>query len=160
MFLPIVSWVKGATRKERLIELLEPPVQALGYELVDLATHSGGHGLVRVYIDREDGIDLADCELVSRQLSTFLDVEDPLPGQYVLEVSSPGLDRPLRKLEHFRRFQDEQASIRLKAARDGRRKLSGRLAGVEDETILIEVHGETWRLQPTEIESAHLVPRF
>ena len=93
-----------AIRKQRLLELLEPPLEALGYELVDLDVRVGRRGLLRVFIDKENGVNLADCELVSRQLSAFLDVEDPLPGQYVLEVSSPGLDRPLRTLEHFGGF--------------------------------------------------------
>ena len=133
-------------------------MRALGYELVDLDAHVGGRGLLRIYIDQEKGIDLADCERVSRQLSAFLDVEDPLPGHYVLEVSSPGIDRPLRTLEHFQRFQDQRASIRLRSARDGHRKLSGRLLGVQDDSVLIEVDGETWRLELTEIESAQLIP--
>ena len=147
-----------ATRKERLIELLEPPVQALGYELVDLDAHVGGRGLLRIYIDQEAGIDLADCELVSRQLSAFLDVEDPLPGHYVLEVSSPGVDRRLRTPEHYQRFQGREATIRLRTQQEGRRKLSGRLLGVEDRTVLVEVEGVTWRVELADIESAQLIP--
>ena len=133
-------------------------MQALGYELVDLDAHVGGRGLLRIYIDQEAGIDLADCELVSRQLSAFLDVEDPLPGQYVLEVSSPGIDRRLRTPQHYQRFQGHEAAIRLRTQRDGRRKLTGRLLGVEGETVLIEVEGTTWRVEPAEIESAQLIP--
>lgn len=135
-------------------------MQALGYELVDIDAHVGGRGLLRIYIDREEGIELADCELVSRQLSAFLDVEDPLPGHYVLEVSSPGTERRLRTLAHFQRFQDHQAAVRFKTLKDGRRKLNGRLLGVQDEIILIEVDGETWRLELTEIESAQLIPEL
>jgi ribosome maturation factor RimP len=140
-----------------LVELLEPPVQALGYELVDLDAHVGGQGLLRVYIDQDAGIDLSDCERVSRQLSVFLDVEDPLPGQYVLEVSSPGSDRPLRTPQHYQKFQGHEAVIRLRVPRDGRRKLTGRLLEPEGETVLLEVEGRNWRLELTEIESAHLV---
>ena len=132
-------------------------MQALGYDLVDLDAHAGRQGLLRIYIDHDEGVDLADCELVSRQMSAFLDVEDPLPGHYVLEVSSPGVDRRLRTLEHFARFADERAQIRLRSPRDGRRKLSGRLLGVRDEHVLIDVDGETWRLEPSEIEQAQLV---
>lgn len=135
-------------------------MQALGYELVDIDAHVGGRGLLRIYIDQEEGIELADCELVSRQLSAFLDVEDPLPGHYVLEVSSPGAERRLRTLAHFQRFQDQQAAVRFKTLKDGRRKLNGRLLGVQDEIILIEVDGETWRLELTEIESAQLIPEL
>lgn len=132
-------------------------MQALGYELVDLDAHVGGQGLLRIYIDQEAGIDLSDCELVSRQLSAFLDVEDPLPGQYVLEVSSPGSDRPLRTPQHYQKFQGHEAVIRLRVPRDGRRKLTGRLLEPEGETVLLEVEGRNWRLELTEIESAHLV---
>ena len=98
--------MSSAIRKEKLIKLLEPSVQALGYELVDLDARVVGRGLLRVYIDHKDGITLSDCERVSRQLSAYLDVEDPLPGQYTLEVSSPGLDRRLRTLDHFQKFQN------------------------------------------------------
>ena len=132
-------------------------MQALGYELVDLDAHVGGQGLLRVYIDQDAGIDLSDCERVSRQLSVFLDVEDPLPGQYVLEVSSPGSDRPLRTPQHYQKFQGHEAVIRLRVPRDGRRKLTGRLLEPEGETVLLEVEGRNWRLELTEIESAHLV---
>jgi len=149
--------VSRTTRKDRLIELLELPVQALGYELVDLDAHVGGQGLLRIYIDQEAGIDLSDCELVSRQLSAFLDVEDPLPGHYVLEVSSPGIDRPLRTAQHYQKFQGYEAAIRLRVPRDGRRKLTGRLLESEGETVLIKVEGRSWRLELTEIESAHLI---
>ena len=77
--------------KERLIELIEPPLAALGFELADLDAHLGRRGLLRIFIDREQGVTLEDCERVSAQLGAWLDVEDPLPGSYVLEVSSPGL---------------------------------------------------------------------
>ncbi len=146
-----------ATRKRRLIELLEPPVEALGYELVDLDVRVGRQGLLRVFIDKEEGVNLSDCELVSRQLGAFLDVEDPLPGRYVLEVSSPGLDRPLRTLEHFRRFRDCRAKVRLKETARSRRLLNGRLLGIREESIMMDVDGEIWRLRPAEIASARLV---
>ena len=158
---PIFCTCKGnmdhAIRKQRLIEQLELPVEALGYELVDLDVRVGRRGLLRIFIDKEEGVNLSDCELVSRQLSAFLDVEDPLPGRYVLEVSSPGLDRPLRTLEHFRRFRDCQAKVRLREPRESRRMLNGRLLGIRDESIVMDVDGEIWRLQPTDIASARLV---
>jgi ribosome maturation factor RimP len=113
---------------------------------------------LRVYIDHKEGITLSDCERVSRQLSTFLDVEDPLPGQYTLEVSSPGVDRRLRTLDHFRKFQNEKVAIQLTTLRDGRRKLSGYLRGIEEEIILIDIDGEILRLELAEIESAQLIP--
>ena len=156
-FLCLPENMDHAIRKRQLIELLEPPVEALGYELVDLDVRVGRHGLLRIYVDKDDGVNLTDCELVSRQLSAFLDVEDPLPGRYVLEVSSPGLDRPLRTLEHFRRFRDRRAKVRLREPRESRRMLNGRLLGIRDESIVMDVDGEIWRLQPAEIASARLV---
>jgi ribosome maturation factor RimP len=146
------------TDKERLIELLEPAVAALGFELTDLEAHVGRRGLLRVYIDREPGVTLADCERVGQQLGALLDVEDPLPGSYVLEVSSPGLDRRLRTLAHFQRFCGEQVKVELKQPRDGRRRLTGRLAGVDGDTVLVEVEGATWRLKRNDIAVARLVP--
>lgn len=150
--------MSSAIRKEKLIKLLEPSVQALGYELVELDAHVIGRGLLRVYIDHKEGITLSDCERVSRQLSAFLDVEDPLPGQYTLEVSSPGLDRRLRTLDHFQKFQNENVAIQLVRLRDGRRKLSGYLRGIKGETILIDIDGEILRLELADIESAQLIP--
>ena len=105
-----------AVDRERLFALLEPAVEALGYELTDIDAHTGRRGLLRLYIGRKDGITtLADCERVSEQIGALLDVEDPLPGSYVLEVSSPGLDRRLRTLEHFERFNGEAVKIELTA---------------------------------------------
>ena len=150
--------MSSAIRKEKLIKLLEPSVQALGYELVDLDARVVGRGLLRVYIDHKDGIALSDCERVSRQLSAYLDVEDPLPGQYTLEVSSPGLDRRLRTLDHFQKFQNKKVVIQLATLRDGRRKLSGCLCGIKGDTILIDIDGEILRLELADIESAQLIP--
>jgi ribosome maturation factor RimP len=101
------------TDKTALLELLEAEVRGLGYELVDLDLRVGGDGLLRLYIDSEDGITLDDCERVSHQVSGLLDVEDPIPGHYTLEVSSPGVNRPLRTPGHFRRFEGERAKIEL-----------------------------------------------
>jgi ribosome maturation factor RimP len=146
--------------KERLLGLLETPVTAMGYELVDVDACVGANGLLRLYIDQDAGIDLDDCERVSRQIGTFLDVEAAMPGSYTLEVSSPGLDRPLRTVEHFTRFVDQEAKIRLAVPIDGRRNFRGHLRGVEDEHVLIDVDGVQWRLPLTDIAAAHLVPEF
>jgi ribosome maturation factor RimP len=147
-----------AVDKERLFELLEPPVAAMGFELADLDAHFGRRGLLRLFIDREGGVTLDDCQRVSEQIGAWLDVEDPLPGSYVLEVSSPGFDRRLRKLKHFERFSGEQARIELRDAREGRRRFTGRLAGVEGSEVLLEVDGELTRLPFGDIALARLAP--
>jgi ribosome maturation factor RimP len=141
-----------------LIGLLEPAVAAMGFELADLDAHAGRRGLLRLYIDRQGGVTLDDCQRVSEQIGAFLDVEDPLPGSYVLEVSSPGFDRRLRTLEHFARFAGENAKVELKDARDGRRRFTGRLAGVEGIDVLLEVDGELTRLPFGDIAMARLAP--
>ena len=147
-----------AIDKQGLLELLEPVVRMLGYELVDLDVRFGRNGLLRLYIDKEPNVTLADCELVSGQISAFLDVEDPLPGSYVLEVSSPGFDRRLRTAEHFRRFRDEQVRIELVRPRDGRRRLKGRIGAVAEDTVTVEVDGVDWHVDFDEIGTARLVP--
>jgi ribosome maturation factor RimP len=111
-----------------------------------------------LYIDREGGVTLDDCQRVSEQIGALLDVEDPLPGSYVLEVSSPGFDRRLRTLGHFERFRGENAKIELKDARDGRRRFTGKLVGVEASEVLLEVDGELTRLPFGDIAVARLAP--
>ena len=147
-----------AVDKGRLLELLEPAVAALGYELADLDAHFGRRGLLRLYIDRDGGVTVDDCQRVSEQIGALLDVEDPLPGSYVLEVSSPGFDRRLRTPAHFERFRGEQARIELKDALDGRRNFTGKLAGVEGHEVLIEIDREMWRLPLKDIAVARLAP--
>ena len=144
--------------KERLFAILEPAVAAMGYELADIDAHLGRRGLLRLYIDRAGGVTVDDCQRVSEQVGALLDVEDPLPGSYVLEVSSPGFDRRLRKLEHFERFSGERAKVELRDAREGRRNFTGRLVGVEGSVVLLEVDGELTRLLFDDIAVARLVP--
>ena len=142
-----------------LISLIEPTVEQLGYELSDLELKLGGRdGVVRVFIDKPDGVDLSDCEIVSRQLSAILDVEAALPGHYTLEVSSPGLDRKLTKPEHFQRFTGETVRVKLRFPVDGRRHFRGALRAADDEKIEVEVDGESHSLRIATIESARLVP--
>tara|TARA_B100001142_G_scaffold31105_1_gene27625 strand:- start:2289 stop:2747 length:459 start_codon:yes stop_codon:yes gene_type:complete len=145
-------------RKDSLLGLLEPSVEALGYELVDLDVQTGWRGVLRIYIDKEEGIELADCELVSRQLSDLLDVEDPLPGHYVLEVSSPGIERRLRTLEHFKRFCGLEVVVQLKAPKDGLQKLRGRILEVQEEVIVIKGQEQSWTIELIEVELARLLP--
>lgn len=145
--------------RDGLIKLLEPTIERLGYELADLELKLGGRdGLVRIFIDKDGGIDIEDCEAVSRQVSAILDVEDPLPGNYTLEVSSPGLDRTLTKPAHFQRFMGEDVRVKLRFPLDGRRNFRGALKSANDEQIEVEVDGESHSLPLTTIESARLVP--
>ncbi len=145
--------------KAELVNLLEPTIEQLGYELSDLELKLGGRDVVvRVFIDKPDGVDLSDCEMVSRQLSAVLDVEDALPGHYTLEVSSPGLDRKLTKPAHFQRFTGETVRVKLRFPLDGRRNFRGALRAADDEKIEVEVDGESHSLQIATIESARLVP--
>ncbi len=145
--------------KVQLAKLIEPTIEQLGYELSDLELKlSGRDGIVRVFIDKPEGVDLADCEIVSRQLSALLDVEDPLPGHYTLEVSSPGLDRKLTKPEHFQRFTGETIRVKLRFPVAGRRNFRGALRSANEEKIEVEVDGESHSLRIATIESARLIP--
>ncbi len=144
---------------EELKDLLEPSVEALGYELIELELRTGGrNGLMRLFIDAPEGIGLDDCESVSRQVSTVLDVEDPIPGNYTLEVSSPGLDRALTKPAHFQRFTGEDVRIKLRAPVDGRRNFRGALRAADEDSIEVEVDGQSHTLAIAAIASARLVP--
>jgi len=134
-------------------------VEALGFEMVE-AELSGGrhHRTLRVYIDGPEGVTVDDCAAVSRQLSAILDVEDPITGSYTLEVSSPGLDRPLVTPADFRRFQGAMIKVRLLNALDGRRNFTGRLLETTPESVVMEVDQERFNLPLAAIERARLVP--
>lgn len=147
---------------DSLTQLLRPVVESLGYELVGIELlDQGSHGRVlRIYIDRDSGITVDDCGTVSHRVSGVLDVEDPIPGNYYLEVSSPGLDRPLFEAEHFQRFKGEKVRLKLRSKLDGRRKLVGILQGMEGQEVLV-LEQETLHRVPFElIDSARLVPEF
>ena len=145
--------------RDEVIELLEPTIVRLGYELADLEVKLGGkHGALRIFIDKPDGIGLDDCEKVSLAVSALLDVEDPLPGQYDLEVSSPGLDRKLTKVEHFQRFKGETVKVQMRFPVEGRRRFRGTLVSSDDENIVVEVDGIAHTLPVATIDTARLVP--
>jgi ribosome maturation factor RimP len=144
---------------DELANLLEPAIERMGYELVDLEVRLGGKGgLVRVYIDKPEGIDLDDCEQVSLAVSALLDVEDPIPGNYNLEVSSPGLDRKLTKIEHFQRFEGETVKVQMRFPIEGRRRFRGKLLSSDEENIVVEVDGKSHSLPLKTIDTARLVP--
>jgi ribosome maturation factor RimP len=146
-------------KSDELAKLLEPTVERLGFELADLEVRLGGKGgMVRVFIDRPEGIDLDDCARVSQAVSAILDVEDPVPGNYNLEVSSPGLDRKLTKIEHFQRFEGETVKVQMRFPIEGRRRFRGTLVSSDDENIVVEVDGESHSVPLKTIDTARLVP--
>jgi len=145
----------------RLQELVAPVVAALGYELVGVEhVPQGRRSVLRLYIDRDDGITVDDCERVSRQVSGLLDVEDPIPGEYLLEVSSPGLDRPLFTAGHFQRFVGHQVRLRLTTPIEGRRNFSGVLQGMREDGVVLLVEGVEVELPLAKIDKANLVPKL
>jgi ribosome maturation factor RimP len=149
--------------RETLLRLLEPTVAALAFELVDVEfAREGRGGVLRLFIDRNGadalGITVDDCARVSHAVSTVLESEDPIPGHYTLEVSSPGFDRILRTRAHFERFVGNRVSVELKLPQDGRRRFAGTLLGVDAQTIAVSVDGREFRLPLERIQKARLRP--
>ncbi|WP_070330715.1 ribosome maturation factor RimP [Pseudomonas aeruginosa] len=150
-----------SSKLEQLQALLAPVVEALGYECWGVEFISQGrHSVLRVYIDRPEGILIDDCEAVSRQVSGILDVEDPISGEYTLEVSSPGMDRPLFTLEQFAKHAGEQVKIRLRSPYEGRRNYQGILRGVEEQDVVALVDDHEYLLPIDSIDKANIIPRF
>jgi ribosome maturation factor RimP len=149
-------------KTEELIAMLSPTVAALGLELLGVEyAPSSGSALLRLYIDVEGRhVAIEDCEAVSREVSALLDVNDPIASQYTLEVSSPGIDRPLFAPAHFARFVGEEAKLSLRLPQDGRRRLQGRIVSVEGERIGIAEEGKDapFVVAHDNIEKARLVP--
>ncbi|MGQ4659146.1 ribosome maturation factor RimP [Lysobacter sp. F6437] len=161
-----------------IARLLAPTVESLGVELLGIEyLPAPGGALVRLYIDKPEGeqvdgvgdselagdslpvsVSIEDCEAVSREVSAQLDVEDPISGNYTLEVSSPGIDRPLFTLAHFKRFAGETAKVTLKLPQEGRRRLTGTIATIDGEDITFLVDGAEFRVAFDNIDKARLVP--
>jgi ribosome maturation factor RimP len=142
---------------DTLTDILEPVIVAMGYELVGIEYHPGKkNALLRIYIDAPDGVTVDDCALVSHQISGVLDVEDPLPGQYTLEVSSPGLDRPIFKASDYDRFAGERIRVRLRGLIDGRRKFRGVLVGLRDAHVVIDEDGTEVAVPLDQVDKANL----
>ena len=145
------------TLRERLIALIEPVLTRLGYELVELEYAAGrSQAVVRLFIDTPAGITVDDCERVSRDVAALLDVDDPIPTAYTLEVSSPGFDRVLRIPAHFERFVGERVFVELKAPRAGRKRFTGLLQGVTATGIELEVDKQKVEVPFEEIGKARL----
>jgi ribosome maturation factor RimP len=145
--------------KSKITELAGQLATSMGLEIVLLEIKgSGGRSVVRAYIDQPGGITLRDCERFSKRFSVLLDVEDSVTFSYILEVSSPGLDRPLVKAEHFVRFAGKKAKVRMRVPLAGQRNFLGTIRGVADGILLLETPGGNQKELPlTQIEKANLV---
>ncbi|MCH8499445.1 MAG: ribosome maturation factor RimP [Marinobacter sp.] len=147
---------------QQLQTMLQPVVEGLGYEFWGLEYRTQGrHTVLRIFIDdAEKGISVDDCEKVSRQISGVLDVEDPIQVEYTLEVSSPGMDRPLFQLAQYEAFAGHRVEIRLRMPFEGRRKFQGLLKGIEEADVVVVVDDHEYLLPFDSIERAHIVPVF
>jgi ribosome maturation factor RimP len=146
---------------QKLNELLQPLVEDLGYEFVGLEYNSNPkNSMLRIYIDGQDGVGIEDCETVSRETAALLDVKDPIRSQYNLEVSSPGLDRPLFTPSHYNEFVGCEAQINLFAPQDGRRKFKGPILSAGENSVSIEQDGSEVTLDYDNIAKAKLVPDY
>ena len=145
--------------KHHLADMLEPVIDELGYETVRIMTIGQANPTLQIMIDKKDGyeINVEDCAKVSRALSAVLDEKDPINDKYNLEVSSPGLDRPLTKLEHFVRFAGNEVKVETAVVVDGRKRFKGSLKGVEGENVLLEMDGAEYKILFDEISKAKIV---
>lgn len=141
-----------------LTELIEPTVEALGLQLWGIEhVPSGQYSLLRIYLDSAEGIGIEDCEKVSRQVSAILDVEDPIPGEYTLEVSSPGMDRPLFTAEQFASYVGSQVRLKLRTGVEGRRKFRGVLTEVTGQRLVVAIDDEHFDIDHSDVEKANLI---
>jgi len=144
-----------------LTELLKPAAEALGYEFLGIEyIGQGAHSVLRLYIDHENGINVDDCTKVSHQASGILEVEDPISSQYTLEVSSPGLDRPLFTLPHFKKVVGQEINVRCHRGVDGRRKFKGKLLEIDKEILVIQVDNQSYEVDFGDIDKANLIAVF
>ncbi len=144
----------------QLNKLFAPVVEGMGFEFVGLEYLSGSSpAILRFYIDHEQGITVDNCAAVSRQISSVLDVEDPITGEYTLEVSSPGMDRPLFIAEHYQQFLGERIKCKLRMPQDGRRNFTGKLLEANEEKIVLSIDNDEFELFIDDIEKANIVPR-
>lgn len=146
-----------SSREETLWRLLQPTVEALEFELWGVEHLSQGrHSVLRLYIDRDAGISVDDCALVSAQVGSVLDVEAPISGDYTLEVSSPGIDRRLFSLAQYDRFNGETVDVRLRTPFEGQRRFRGVLKGIEGEDVVVQVEDHEYLLPFDQIDKARV----
>jgi ribosome maturation factor RimP len=147
---------------ERVREIAEGVATSEGFELVDVELHGRGPGAVlRIFLDKPEGISLEDCQTVSRQVGTLLDIESLMTARYTLEVSSPGLDRKLNKPTDYERFAGRKVKLLLRNPEGGRRRFQGLLLGREEGQVKLQTEdGAALRIAFDQIEKANLVPEF
>lgn len=144
-----------------LCNLLEPGVNALGFEIITVElTGQANSSVMRVYIDGPEGITVDDCARVSQQVSAILEVEDPIPGSFTLEVSSPGLNRPLSKVSHFEAVIGQRIKLQTRAQISGRKRFAGTLTGVSDDFVSLDIDGQIHEVPIENILKARLVPEY
>lgn len=149
------------SKLQQLQAVLAPVVEAMEFQCWGIEYVSQGrHSVLRVFIEHEQGISVDDCETVSRQLSAVLDVEDPISGEYTLEVSSPGMDRPLFTLEQFAAYVGHRVKIKTRVAVEDRRNFQGVLKGVEDQDVVVQVDQYEYLLPIESVEKANVIPVF
>jgi ribosome maturation factor RimP len=147
--------------EQKLTDMLRPAVAETGKELLGIEFISAGNNSVlRLFIDHENGINVDDCAEVSRQVGAILDVEDPISSEYNLEVSSPGVDRPLFELEHFKTVIGETVNVKLSIPLNGRRKFKGSLIAIENDTLIVNVDGIDYELVINNVDKANLVAKL
>jgi len=147
--------------EQKLTDMLRPAVEETGKELLGIEFISAGNNSVlRLFIDHENGIDVDDCAEVSRQVGAILDVEDPISSEYNLEVSSPGIDKPLFDMAHFKSVIGETVNIKLSMPLNGRRKFKGTLVAIEDDILILDVDGSDYELVFKNVDKANLVARL
>ena len=150
-----------ATKDRQLEEMLEPTVKALGFTLWGIEYNSQGrHSVLRIYIESDNGITAEHCAAVSTQISAILDVEDPITSEYTLEVSSPGMDRRLFRLEQYSVYIGEIVDIHLRSPFEGRRKFKGILKGIEGADVVVQIDNEEFLLPHDDIDKARVEPRI
>jgi len=148
------------SRQDKLTQLLRPAVEGLDYELVGIEhLPMGKHTVLRIYIDSPNGITVKDCSDVSHQVSGVLEVEEPIKGQFTLEVSSPGIDRPLFNFEQFKKFVGSKVKLKLYHAIDGKRKITGVIESIEGDDINVKdaESEQTFQLQIDDIDKANII---
>ena len=144
-----------------LWDLFEPVVSGMGYDLIEIEHFPNPkHGVLRLYIDKEGGVNVDDCSNVSRQISALIDVEEPVRGQFNLEISSPGADRPLRRLQDFQRFIGSLVKLKTVMPLEGQRNFKGRLLEASEEVLVIETDTEEISLPMNAVEKARIVPEY